>query len=194
MYIDYVKKFITNSRKGRVESVVSHGTSTEILAVDAGGSHLVVKLIGSRVPIRDVNTEITHEAHECEAVNADYVYIAVPSKKLIYVSKRTREILLEKQVGLLEISSGGEIVEVIPPGKRVLTAPQPNRPMEAAQRLQPPTPIVVYGASETVESRDEEPGGRVVEAEEGIAEGDVPDFIKGNPWLNVLGRRRKGGG
>lgn len=192
MYIDHIKKFIKDIRRGNVENIEMRDSIAEIIAVDASGAHIAVRLIGSRVPISDVNTEVTHVAHEVESLTADLVYLAIPSKKLIYMTKRTREILSSKMIGLLEIRNDGEVIEVIPPRKRtsqppvsryqaVPQVPKPIIPVES-QRLQEPV-------KEQAIVRTEYSAGEV----EGEVKKEVPDFIKDNPWLNVLSKRRGSG-
>ncbi|MGC9107249.1 MAG: hypothetical protein ACP5IE_03540 [Infirmifilum sp.] len=193
MYVDYIKKFIVDVKRGRVDRVSTRDNTIEIIGVDSTGARLAVRLISSRIPISYVNTEVTHEAHEAEEIDADYVYLAIPSKKLIYIAKRTREILKEKGVGLIEVYAHGDTVEVMSSSLRIQKPVQPKSPV-VERIIQPRLSEEVRLPANLSSERPEMPSENIARPSTVDSEEKIPDFVKDNPWLSVLSRRKAGGG
>ncbi len=198
MYIDYIKSYVERSIGGRVENVLFHDGKADIIAVSPTGERIVIKYIGARIPLSAIDAEITHEAHESESLDASYVYLAVPGRKLVHANRRTMQIVSEKNVGVLEVRDSGEVIEIRLPGRRRDTRVQTNRTARATQSLQVQgalqgVPIPPEGSvkpkptslqplwSETQPATEVQPS----EPSE-----DLPDFIKNNPWLQVLGSKK----
>ncbi|QOJ78102.1 hypothetical protein IG193_04755 [Infirmifilum lucidum] len=202
MYIDYVKSYVERSIGGRVENVLFHDGKADIIAVSPTGEKIVIKYIGARIPLSAIDAEITHEAHESESLDASYVYLAVPGRKLVHANRRTIQIVSEKNVGVLEVRDNGEVIEIRVPRQRRSTRVQTDKIIRATQGLKiqsalQEAPVPLEG-SVKLKPVPAQPLRPEIQPATGTqpsgSSGDLPDFIKDNPWLQVLGSKKPVGG
>lgn len=144
----------------------------------------------------------------------DKVYIAAASDKLI--SLPSSEIFRESGVGLLLLDSDGRVVERIParPLGRSLTASNTEdlllslktikaqlhvleEKVRSLERLEARIVVLEREVSRLSKSIRPTEGGLSTGVEEaqpslGPVDEGMPDFLKDNPWLDVLSKRRTG--
>jgi len=201
MYVDYIKSYIEKNMGARVDNILFADGKAEITATGPGGERIVVKYIGTKIPLSAVDAEVTHEVHESESIDASYVYIALPGKRLVHVNRRTMQIVSEMNVGVLGVRDQGEVIEVRTPKLRKPVRPQGSDSLpvlsarRAAQEARRPLETSLGSMGEVSVSRAGTPGPAGAEPLPGVDQQptvkseDLPDFVKNNPWLSVLGMR-----